>query len=41
MRNQRWIAAALVVPIALLIPRGAEAMERSNGDVIVDYLDYH
>jgi hypothetical protein len=31
-----WAASALVLSIAMLIPRGAEA-ERSNGDVIVEW----
>jgi hypothetical protein len=35
--NERWTAAVFLVSIAVLIPSAVEGMDRSNGDVIVEY----
>ena len=35
--NERWTAAVFIVSMAVLIPRAAEGMDRSNGDVIVEW----
>ena len=37
LTNERWIAAVFIVAIAVLIPRTVEGMDRSNGDVIVEW----
>src|SRR5215475_1011968 len=35
--KERWTAAVFIMSIAVLIPSAAEGMDRSNGDVIVEW----
>jgi hypothetical protein len=37
LSKERWTAAVFIVSIAALIPRAVEGMDRSNGDVIVEF----